>query len=170
MKKLLSTILITMGAIFVLSCGGNTKETTPAGTDTADTNAADASTIIEAPLAAITVEDLVGKEFTLTNMYEGKEVTIAFSATNMLGGKSAVNNYFTEFSLDGSKIKLNALASTKMMGPEEDMAVETEYLQILNGADTISLDGDVLTITTTSGTNLIYTFKGNVEVVSENAN
>ena len=103
-------------------------------------------------------------------MYEGKEVTIAFSDTNMLGGKSAVNNYFTEFSLDGNKIKLNALASTKMAGPEEDMAVETEYLQILNGADTISLDGDVLTITTTSGTNLIYTFKGNVEVASENAN
>ena len=157
MKKILSLVLIVMGTVFAVSCGGNTSNTTEKTTAAA-----------EAP--AVTVDDLLGKEYSLTNMYEGKEVTIAFSDTNMLGGKSAVNNYFTEFSLDGSKIKLNALASTKMMGPEEDMAVETEYLQILNGADTISLDGDVLTITTASGTNLIYTFKGNVEVVSENAN
>ncbi len=155
MKKILSLVLVIMGTLFAVSCGGNTSNTT----STENTAA-----------AVVTVNDLLGKEYSLTNMYEGKEVTIAFSNTNMLGGKSAVNNYFTEFSLDGNKIKLNALASTKMAGPEEDMAVETEYLQILNGADTISLDGDVLTITTTSGTNLIYTFKGNVEVASENAN
>ncbi|MEI0798112.1 META domain-containing protein [Brachyspira intermedia] len=157
MKKILSLVLVVMGTLFAVSCGGNTS-----GTTENTTTAIDATTV--------TVDDLLGKEYSLTNMYEGKEVTIAFSDTNMLGGKSAVNNYFTEFSLDGNKLKLNTLASTKMMGPEEDMAVETEYLQILNGADTISLDGDVLTITTASGTNLIYTFKGNVEVVSENAN
>lgn len=163
MRKILSLVLIVIGTLFAVSCGGNTSNTTAENTTTA----------IEAPAATatvITVDDLLGKEYSLTNMYEGKEVTIAFSDTNMLGGKSAVNNYFTEFSLDGNKLKLNALGSTKMAGPEEDMAVETEYLQILNGADTISLDGDVLTITTTSGTNLIYTFKGNVEVASENAN
>ena len=157
MKKILSLVLIVMGTVFAVSCGGNTSNTTE------NANAAS-----ESP--AVTVDALLGKEYSLTNMYEGKEVTIAFSDTNMLGGKSAVNNYFTEFSLDGNKIKLNALASTKMAGPEEDMAVETEYLQILNGADTISLEGDVLTITTASGTNLIYTFKGNVEVASETAN
>ena len=157
MKKILSLVLVVMGTLFAVSCGGNTSGTTE-------------NTITAIDAATVTVDDLLGKEYSLTNMYEGKEVTIAFSDTNMLGGKSAVNNYFTEFSLDGNKIKLNALASTKMAGPEEDMAVETEYLQILNGADTISLDGDVLTITTASGTNLIYTFKGNVEVVSENAN
>ena len=60
------------------------------------------------------------------------------------------------------------MASTKMAGPEEDMNAEMEYLQILNGADTIALDGDVLTITTTSGTNLIYTFTKNVEIVTNN--
>ncbi|MCZ9839402.1 META domain-containing protein [Brachyspira hyodysenteriae] len=165
MKKILSLVLIVMGTVFAVSCGGNTSNAT--------TTTENTTTAIEAPAATevvITVNDLLGKEYSLTNMYEGKEVTIAFSDTNMLGGKSAVNNYFTEFSLDGNKLKLNALGSTKMAGPEEDMAVETEYLQILNGADTISLDGDVLTITTTSGTNLIYTFKGNVEVASENAN
>ncbi|ASJ20732.1 META domain-containing protein [Brachyspira hampsonii] len=162
MKKILS-LFIVMTALFALSCGGNNSNTAKEDTTVA----------IEAPasdIVVVTVEDLLGKEYSLTNMYEGKEVTIAFSDTNMLGGKSAVNSYVTEFSLDGNKIKLNALGSTKMMGPEEDMAVETEYLQILNGADTISLDGDVLTITTASGTNLIYTFKGNVETASENAN
>ena len=48
--------------------------------------------------------------------------------------------------------------------------MENEYLQLLGAADTISLNGDVLTITTTTGTNLVYTFKGNVEVATENAN
>ncbi|WP_157150213.1 META domain-containing protein [Brachyspira sp. SAP_772] len=151
MKKILFLILAVMGAIFAVSCGQSSNTTT----ETANTT-------------VITVDDLLGKEFALTNMYEGKTVTIAFSATNMLGGKSAVNNYFTGFSLDGNKLKLNALASTKMAGPEEDMAIENEYLQILNGADTIALDGDVLTITTTSGTNLIYTFTQNVEIVTNN--
>ncbi|PCG19915.1 META domain-containing protein [Brachyspira sp. G79] len=153
MKKLLSLVLAGMGTIFAVSCSGNK-------TDTSSNNAAPTDTAITA--AVITVDDLVGKEFSLTNMYEGKEVTIAFPVTNMLGGKSAVNSYTTEFSLDGDKITLTALASTKMAGPEEDMAVENEYLQILNGANTISLNGDVLTITTASGTNLVYTFKGNL--------
>lgn len=151
MKKILFLVLAVMGAIFAVSCGQSSNTTT----ETANT-------------AVITVDDLLGKEFALTNMYEGKTVTIAFSATNMLGGKSAVNNYFTGFSLEGNKLKLNALASTKMAGPEEDMAIENEYLQILNGADTIALEGDVLTITTTSGTNLIYTFTQNVEIVTNN--
>ena len=160
MKKLLSLVLIVMGTIFAVSCGNNAQST-----DTAS-NAADTNASISA--VTVTVTDLVGKEYALTNMYEGKEVTIAFPETNMVGGKSALNSYMSEFSLDGDKIVFTALASTKMAGPEEDMAVETEYLQILNGADTISLNGDVLTITTASGTNLIYTYKGEVAAADTN--
>ena len=88
-----------------------------------------------------------------------KEVTISFPATNMIGGKSAVNSYFTEFTLNGDKIAFKALGSTKMAGPEEDMAVENEYLQLLSAADTISLYGDVLNITNSTGNNIVYTFK-----------
>ncbi|MEI0565474.1 META domain-containing protein [Brachyspira pulli] len=157
MKKMLSLVLVVIGTVFAVSCGGNS------GAATDKNDAAMTS-------AAVTVDDLVGKEFAITNMYEGKEVTIAFPATNMIGGKSAVNSYFTEFTLNGDKIAFKALGSTKMAGPEEDMAVENEYLQLLSAADTISLNGDVLTITTTTGTNLVYTFKGNVEVATENAN
>lgn len=156
MKKILFSVLAVIGTIFAVSCGQSSNTTT----ETANT--AEQNTVM------ITVDDLLGKEFALTNMYEGKEVTIAFSATNMLGGKSVINNYFGGFTLEGDKIKLSPMASTKMAGPEEDMNAEMEYLQILNGADTIALDGDVLTITTTSGTNLIYTFTKNVEIVTNN--
>lgn len=152
MKKILILVLAVIGAIFAVSCGQYSNTTT----ETANA-------------AMITVDDLLGKEFALTNMYEGKEVTIAFSATNMLGGKAVINYYFGGFTLEGDKIKLSDdMGSTKMAGPEEDMNAEMEYLQILNGADTIALDGDVLTITTTSGTNLIYTFTQNVEIVTNN--
>ncbi|WIH83819.1 META domain-containing protein [Brachyspira pilosicoli] len=151
MKKILILVLAVIGTIFAVSCGQSSNTTT----ETANA-------------AMITVDDLLGKEFALTNMYEGKTVTIAFSATNMLGGKAVINNYFGGFTLEGDKIKLSPMGSTKMAGPEEDMNAEMEYLQILNGADTIALDGDVLTITTTSGTNLIYTFTQNVEIVTNN--
>ena len=152
MKKILFSVLAVVGAIFAVSCGQSANTTTE-----------------KANAAAVTVDDLLGKEFALTNMYEGKEVTIAFSATNMLGGKAVINLYFGGFTLEGDKIKLSDdMGSTKMAGPEEDMNAEMEYLQILNGADTIALDGDVLTITTASGTNLIYTFTQNVEIVTNN--
>ncbi|WP_028329565.1 META domain-containing protein [Brachyspira alvinipulli] len=163
MKKILSLVIVLMGTVFAVSCSNSGQSTA-----TTDTNAADTNVSIAPAAGTIMVTDLVGKEYALTNMYEGKEVTIAFPETNMVGGKSAVNNYFSEFSLNGDKITFNALASTKMAGPEEDMAVETEYLQILGGADTISLEGDVLTITTTSGTNLIFAYKGVVEAPATN--
>ena len=152
MKKILILVLAVIGAIFAVSCGQSSNTTT----ETANA-------------AMITVDDLLGKEFALTNMYEGKEVTIAFSATNELSGKAVINYYFGGFTLEGDKIKLSDdMGSTKMAGPEEDMNAEMEYLKILNGADTIALDGDVLTITTASGTNLIYTFTKNVEIVTNN--
>lgn len=156
MKKILILVLAVIGTIFAVSCGQSSNTTT----ETANAS--------EQNAAVVTVDDLLGKEFALTNMYEGKTVTIAFSATNMLGGKAVINNYFGGFTLEGDKIKLSPMASTKMAGPEEDMNAEMEYLQILNGADTIALNGDVLTITTTSGTNLIYTFTQNVEIVTNN--
>lgn len=168
MKKKLSLILIVMSAVFAVSCGGSANSSSNTGETSAETISNE--TIPAETISSLTVDDLLGKEFSLTNMYTGKDVTIAFSDTNMIGGKSAVNNYFTEFTLDGDKISFKALGSTKMAGPEEDMAVEDEYLQILSGADTISLNGDVLTITTASGTNLIYTYKGNIEAASSNVN
>lgn len=152
MKKILFLVLAVIGTIFAVSCGQSSNTTTE-----------------KANAAAVTVDDLLGKEFALTNMYEGKEVTINFSATNMLSGKAVINLYFGGFTLEGNKIKLSDdMGSTKMAGPEEDMNAEMEYLQILSGADTIALNGDVLTITTTSGTNLIYTFTQNVEIVTNN--
>lgn len=157
MKKILFLVLAVIGTIFAVSCGQSSNATT----ETANAS--------EQNAAMVTVDDLLGKEFALTNMYEGKTVTIAFSATNELSGKAVINYYFGGFTLEGDKIKLSDdMGSTKMAGPEEDMNAEMEYLQILNGADTIALDGEVLTITTASGTNLIYTFTQNVEIVTNN--
>lgn len=163
MKKILSLVVVLIGTVFAVSCSNNAQTSA-----SADTNAADTNVSVAPAAATIMAADLVGKEYALTNMYAGKEVTIAFPETNMVGGKSAVNSYFSEFTLDGNKIKFAALGSTKMAGPEEDMAVETEYLQILSGADTIALEGDVLTITTASGTNLVFSYKGTVEAPATN--
>ena len=78
MKKILFLVLAVIGTIFAVSCGQSSNATT----ETANAS--------EQNAAMVTVDDLLGKEFALTNMYEGKTVTIAFSATNELSGKAVL--------------------------------------------------------------------------------
>lgn len=148
MKKLLSLFFIVMVALLVISCSSKDTKT-------------------EDIVFIVPEEDLLGKEFVLDNLYADKEITISFPETNTINGKNTVNYYFSDFTLDGNKLVLRAIGSTKMAGSDEDMLIETEYFDILNGADTISLDGDSLIITTTSGTNLEYIYRGNITITNE---
>ena len=112
MKKILFSVLAVIGTIFAVSCGQSSNTTT----ETANA-------------AAVTVDDLLGKEFALTNMYEGKEVTIAFYATNMLSGKAVINLYFGGFTLEGDKIKLSDEQHDRQAGipePEKGRSERTD--------------------------------------------
>lgn len=135
MKKLLSTIMC-LSIFLIYSCATAKKST-------------------NAAVKNLTQKDLREKEFALENMYKELEINIGFE-NNRIYGFSGVNRYMSDYKLNGDKITISGAASTMMAGPEKNMNAEIEYLKLLNEADTIMLDGDILTIKTKSGQVLIY--------------
>lgn len=85
------------------------------------------------------------KEFVLVNMFSGTDIDIAFEDGRFYGF-SGVNRYFGAYKISGGKIELGQMGVTKMAGPEKDMDAETEYLRLLNEADTFSLKGGALRV------------------------
>ena len=99
---------------------------------------------------------LAGKQFKLSNMFEGTEITLSIT-NNLFVGKSGVNNYSIPFEIKDGKITMSKTGiSTLMAGPETDMKAEDEYLQLLNKANYISYDNGILCIKTSDNKVLIF--------------
>ncbi len=99
---------------------------------------------------------LNGKQFKLSNMFEGTEVTLSIMS-NSFTGKSGVNNYNIPFELDDDKVIISKNGiSTLMAGPEEDMKAEDKYLSLLNNANHISYDDNILCIRTSDNEVLLF--------------
>lgn len=156
MKKLLLSIFVVTGILFLASC--NKKDNQSSETFNPD----DFEIIVtEDPseLSDFEVDPISGQEFVLTNMYPDKNITISLISTNgtyMLAGVSAVNNYFADFTIKGNTIAIGNIGSTRKAGPEEDMNIETEYLNLLNSVGIIFYDGQVLSLETTNGVELLF--------------
>ena len=87
---------------------------------------------------------LAGKQFKLSNMFEGTEITLSIN-NNSFVGKSGVNNYNIPFEIKDGKITMSKTGiSTLMAGPEADMQAEDEYLDLLNKAAYISYNDNTL--------------------------
>lgn len=155
MKKILIFIM-SIAAVISISCKGNYNN------ETASVEAAE----IQPAQTKITLSsDLVGKGFTLTNIYADKNITLLFADTNLVSGFAGVNRFNTTFNAENGKITFTEAVTTRMAGPEEDMKIEAEYLNMLKNADTVSLDNDVLTIKTSDGKDWIFQYSGPAEVV-----
>ena len=101
-------------------------------------------------------KELNGKQFKLSNMFEGTEITLSIT-NNLFVGKSGVNNYSIPFEIKDGKITMSKTGiSTLMAGPETDMKAEDEYLQLLNKANYISYDNGILCIKTSDNKVLIF--------------
>lgn len=88
---------------------------------------------------------LMGKEFQLINAPENAQITIGFMKSEAkFAGKAAVNRYFGIYTVDGDNIKFSGVGSTMMMGPENLMKAETEYLQSLAAVKTFKINGKKL--------------------------
>ncbi|WP_300364974.1 META domain-containing protein [Brachyspira sp.] len=97
-----------------------------------------------------------GKEFKLSNMFEGTEITLRIDK-NSFTGKSDVNNYNIPVEIKDNKIIMSKQGiSTMMAGLEEDMKAENEYLKLLNKADYISYDNNTLYIKTSDNDILLF--------------
>ncbi|TVL59525.1 META domain-containing protein [Brachyspira hyodysenteriae] len=102
------------------------------------------------------VNEHAGKEFKLSNMFEGTEITLSIT-NNSFVGKSGVNNYNIPFEVKDGKITMSKTGiSTLMAGPETDMKAEDEYLKLLNKANYISYNNNTLCIKTSDDDILLF--------------
>ena len=97
---------------------------------------------------------LKGQEFVLRQ--PDMEITLSFDAhENRYFGK-AVNNYFGTYQMNGNTISFGPTASTMMMGPEEDMEIESRYFDNLSQVQNYTLTPDTLTLTSGDGKVLVF--------------
>ena len=97
---------------------------------------------------------LKGQEFVLRQ--PDMEITLSFDAhENRYFGK-AVNNYFGTYQMNGNTISFGPTASTMMMGPEEDMELESRYFDNLSQVQNYTLTPDTLTLTSGDGKVLVF--------------
>jgi heat shock protein HslJ len=85
------------------------------------------------------------------------EITLIFNG-NRISGKDGCNQYGGEYELQGATFTVKpGLASTMMACDEAIMNQASAYTQLITKADTISLSGDTLTLTTSDSKKLVFT-------------
>ena len=102
-------------------------------------------------------ETFKGKEYKLLNT-EGKvKITIGFDKEENRFYGSVVNRYFGTYTVDGDKITFTPAGSTMMAGPQMEMMVEKQYLEVLPAIQTFAFEDGNLVFTTNKDE--ILTFK-----------
>ncbi|MEZ4770063.1 MAG: META domain-containing protein [Caldilineales bacterium] len=86
----------------------------------------------------------------VVGILEGTEVTAYFGADGTVTGNAGCNQYFAEYTTDGSNISIGQPGSTMMFCAEPEGAMEQEsaYLAALQSAATYSISGDMLQMRT----------------------
>lgn len=105
-------------------------------------------------------KEIVGKTYILEEKIvvgdEGHEILVTLNFEHdRLNGKF-LNNYNSSYKVEGDIITISPMATTLMAGPEELMKKETQYFSDLTSANKISIDEDILTITTVQGKELVF--------------
>lgn len=106
-------------------------------------------------ISSKTTQSIVGKEYVLTTSTKDVKITINFAEENFFGF-SGVNNYFGKYTISGDNMKLSHVGSTLMAGPREAMEKEFEYISSLDKVEKYQVEKDTLTLTTSSGQQLIF--------------
>lgn len=86
---------------------------------------------------------------------EERDATISFGSDRRASGRSFINQYSGTFTCDDAgAMAFGAIMMTKMGGPPELMALESEFHQLLSRVDGYALAGDALVLTA-GGTELL---------------
>lgn len=105
---------------------------------------------------AISTSTLNGKTFQLTNMFEGRGITISFYNEEFYG-YSGFNTYLGKYEMRrGNMIIFKDMVVTKMGGESEAVEIEKQYIELLNKASSIELTSTSLTIITLDDERLIF--------------
>ncbi len=87
-----------------------------------------------------------GQPGNLKSVLKDTEVSVLFdSAKGQVAGSAGVNSYFGGYEVKGSKLSIpGPVGSTKMAGPQPVMDQETEFLKLLQAADSYQIkDGQL---------------------------
>lgn len=101
---------------------------------------------------------IIGNTYTLQGVLPESEIDINFEK-DKVSGTSSVNRYFANYTLEGNKISIQEPGSTRMMGPENLMIQEQEYLKNLKDSKEIEVTKDGIILLTNSGVKLNFVKK-----------
>lgn len=105
---------------------------------------------------AVSTSTLNGKTFQLTNMFEGRGITISFYNEEFYG-YSGFNTYLGKYEMRrGNMIIFKDMVVTKMGGQSEAVEIEKQYIDLLNKASSIEFSSTSLTIITLDDEKLIF--------------
>ncbi len=110
----------------------------------------------------LTTEYLTGKEYLLTNLFNGSQIMIGFDGKRFYG-EAPVNRYFGEYEIGSDNFTIDKGGATMMAGPEKDMLAEVKYFEMLNSVNSAYLtDKQALVLVTNKGDEMIFV-EGKVE-------
>jgi heat shock protein HslJ len=98
---------------------------------------------------------LTGTEWLLVSIegdtvdVEGRVPSLTFDDEGRVAGTTGVNRVMGSYEVVGTagdELRLGGLATTRMAGPEDAMALEQQFLAALGGGGDFAIDGDVLTV------------------------
>jgi len=91
-----------------------------------------------------------------TPVVSGSTVTLTFDKKS-LGGSGGCNSYGGDYTLRGTKLSMENIYSTEMYCEASGMMdQEAQYFELLSKAESFSISGDVLTLSTSSGDTLVF--------------
>ncbi len=82
-------------------------------------------------------------------------VTLAFREDANFDGKSACNNYFGSYEVDGPKLRCSSIMATRMLCPGAAMELEDAYFAALGQVETYQLQDDQLTLSYDQGKSIL---------------
>ena len=83
------------------------------------------------------------------------ETNLAIGTDGKLGGNMGCNNMGGEFTISGQTINFTGVYSTEMACSEPQMLQEGAAFKVLQGSATFKVDGDVLTVTSADGLDVL---------------
>ena len=108
-------------------------------------------------ISELNESELIGKSFTLYNMFADYNINISFyDANNQVFGFAGVNTYRTSYSKNGDEVKFSGITRTKMLGPRDIMDAENNFVRYLENTKHMFLKDNNLIILTSDFTELKF--------------
>ena len=138
-------VALVLAAGALAACGGSEDGPTPGGSGGADNPN---ETLGERTW----ILDGTGSTPAITT---GATVTLVHDSGNV-SGQAPCNTYRTEFTVDGDRVEVGPVATTRMACEPEVNEAENDFLKALERVDTVAANGDRLTLTRSDGVELTF--------------